>query len=303
MTNKQNIKIAILNYPDSLQSAIYGLLEMFILANRIIDKEFVVDILTNFDIPNESYYTAIIIPPSISSKYYINPEEEIKKCILDQNNKNVIICSACAGTFILASTGLLNGKKATTHWELESTFNEMFPKVILDIDQTVINEQNIITAGGLMSWIDLGLYLISKLTNTSVMRKLGKQLVIDTGKRKQKYYQMFLPKFEHNDENIIKIQNYLEENYYKEINISDLPNIVFLTPRTFLRRFTKATGLRPNDYLQKLRIQKACELIESSDYSFEVISYKVGYEDISSFRKIFIRITGLTPKAFRKRFV
>lgn len=158
-------------------------------------------------------------------------------------------------------------------------------------------------AGGMMSWLDLGLTLVETLVSPYIARQLGKLLVIDTAGREQRYYRQFSPIFTHGDSVILRAQKTIQSNYQQGKKISALANDLCLTERTFLRRFVKATGFKPSEYIQRLRIQKACNLLETTQRSFELIANDVGYENTSACRKIFVRIIGLTPRAFKKRFV
>ncbi len=154
-----------------------------------------------------------------------------------------------------------------------------------------------------MSWLDLGLALVEKLASPYVSRQLGKLLVIDTAGREQRYYQQFSPVFTHVDSVILRAQKSIQSRYRHAVKVSELAKESCLTERTFLRRFVKATGLKPKVYIQRLRVQKACDLLETTQQSFETIANNVGYEDTSACRKIFMRVMGLTPRAFKKRFV
>ncbi len=300
------MKIAIIDYPDAMKSAVLGLQEMFLMANRIceeqkITKQFEVEILIPGKIGDQKY-SAILLPPSLESEYYLKPSKDLTDWLKEKHNEGSILCSACAGAFIIASTGLLNGRNATTHWGFINLFSKMFPDIKLDTNKILINDSDIITAGGMMSWMDLGLELVAQFTKPIIMRQLGKTLVIDTGQREQRYYQQFLPKFDHGDKTILSVQRKLQSEYQKPTKVSELAKFSHLTERTFLRRFVNATELKPNEYLQKLRIQRACDLLENTNDSFESIANIVGYEDFSSCRKIFVRIMGLTPREFRNRF-
>ena len=153
-----------------------------------------------------------------------------------------------------------------------------------------------------MSWLDLGLELVAQFTHPSIMRQLGKTLIVDTGSREQKYYQSFVPKLDHGNKAILKVQHYVQTHFAGAISISQLAELACLSERTFLRHFVQATGIKPTEYLQRLRIQKACDYIETSTSTFDTISMDVGYEDNSAFRKTFRKITGLTPSEFKKRF-
>ena len=126
---------------------------------------------------------------------------------------------------------------------------------------------------------------------------------MDTGRRAQSYYQQFIPNKQHGNHAIRNTQDYIEENYSKRIKISELADICHMTERSFLRRFHQLLGLTPTEYIQKYRIQKACDQLERTGKSFEQISMEVGYENSSACRKIFVRIIGITPKQFRQRFV
>ena len=301
-----------------MQSAVLGLKETFTLANNICEKtklrlNFLIEIYTTDEIlqnqnrqqqkNRQPQLHVIIIPPSINGDYYLKPDQAILDWLHKHHARGGVVCSVCAGTFILAATKLLQNREATTHWGLTTEFMEHFPQVLLNTNKILINDGDIITAGGLMSWMDLGLELVAQFTNTGVMRKLGKTMVIDTGQREQRYYQSFSPKLDHGDANILNTQHFIQANYNQPVSIATLSRLCSLGERTFLRRFVKATGIKPIQYLQRIRIQKACDLIESTNNTFDVISLKVGYEDSSAFRKTFVKIIGLTPKEFKNRFV
>ncbi|MEZ9706491.1 GlxA family transcriptional regulator [Vibrio breoganii] len=277
------IPIAIYQYPDALKSAIYGLEEMFRMANLICEKqqiearfEPVIIDSTNQDKHN---WTVIILPPCGQSDYYQAPQPELIDWLQQQHARGAIIASACAGAFILAATGLLNNRAATTHWSFAEVFRQQYPDITLDTHKILIDHSDVITAGGMMSWLDLGFQIVSKYSSLVVMRQLGKALVIDTAPREQRFYQQFNPSFNHGDQIIVSIQQSMNTNHHKPLAIQDLAEHFNLTERTMQRRFLKATGLNPNQYLQKLRIQKACDLLEGSKYSFERIANQVGYEN------------------------
>lgn len=302
----KKIPIAIYQYPDSLKSAIFGLEEMFQLANQICETQqievrfepIIID-STNKDKQN---WTVIILPPSGLSDYYQTPDPKLIAWLQRQHSRGTIIASACAGAFILAASGLLNTRSATTHWSLAKSFRQRYPHISLDSNQILIDHSDVITAGGMMSWLDLGFQLVSKYSSLVVMRQLGKTLVIDTAPREQRFYQQFNPSFTHGDQVIVSIQHSMNIHHHKPLAIQGLAEHFNLTERTMQRRFFKAMGLNPNQYLQKLRIQKACDLLESTTDSFERIANQVGYENTSACRKVFIKTMGLTPREFRVRF-
>lgn len=306
------LKVAILALPGCLTSAVFGLDEMLQLANKFMQdkvkesqnlQRFDVEQLAITEIGADQNYGLVIIPPSIDTQFYLRDNPELQAWLKRQHGQGAIICSACAGAFILAAAGLLDHRRATTHWGLVDEFKHQHPRVKLDIDKIMVNDGDIITAAGMMSWVGLGLELVAQFCHVSIMRQLGKHLVIDTGSREQRYYQQFLPKRDHGDQPILNIQSRLQTDYGQPISVVGLAQEACMGERTLLRRFVKATGLKPNEYLQKLRIQKACDLLESTPLSFDVIAHSVGYEDVSACRKAFTRITGLSPSAFKKRFI
>jgi len=303
------IYVVIINYPNALQSAVQGLNELFLLANKIVienqlDMQFNVDIVQpDSDLTNIGKSDLVILPPNLDGDYYQTPQPKLLTYLNDAHNNGSILCSACAGAFILAKTGLLDNRIATTHWLLADIFNESFPKITLKIESLLINDGDIISAGGLMSWIDLGLEIVAQFTRPHIMRALGKYLIVDTGKREQRYYGSFTPKFDHGNQQILQVQHYIQTNYEQSLNISLLAGLACMTERTFLRQFTHATTLKPIQYIQRIRVQKACELLESTTNSFEQIAFTVGYDDVNSFRKVFMKIIGLSPSAFKARFV
>ncbi|WP_286236982.1 GlxA family transcriptional regulator [Neptuniibacter halophilus] len=307
------LKIGIVHYPGSLLSAVQGLSEQFYLANHICQQQgmeavFSTQICDSQSIPGWcedglNGLNVVILPPCLDDSYYANPDPALLGWLQAQHRQGAIICSVCAGAFVLACAGLLDGRKVTTHWALSDRFVSAFPQIELDTNKLLINDGDIITAGGLMSWVDLGLELVAQFSNSQIMRKLGRYLIVDTGPREQSYYQSFTPKLDHGDQAILKAQHQLQREFQQTVVIRHLAELTHLTERTFLRRFVKATGLKPTQYLQQLRIRKACELIESGSGSMEKIASEVGYEDLSAFRKTFHKITGQTPREFKKRFV
>ncbi|MGL5334789.1 MAG: GlxA family transcriptional regulator, partial [Enterovibrio sp.] len=208
----------------------------------------------------------------------------------------------CAGSFMLAAAQILHKRPITTHWGLADAFMQQFPQQPLKTDALLIDHGDVISAGGLMSWVDLGLELVARFTNAQVMRSLGKILVVDTAEREQRFYQQFTPSFLHGDSAIEKLQAWLAMNLSLPITLMQLSQQGAMTERTLIRRFTKATSYTPYEYLQRLRVQRACELLEASKASFSQIASQVGYDNSAACRKAFVRIMGLTPSAFRQRF-
>ena len=309
------MNIAIINYPHALQSPVYGLYELFEMANSLCApaKAIHCQMLTLDQLvgdagpkPNAGAaggYDYVILPPAIKDDFYLNPSSALLNWLKDQHHKKARLCSACSGAFILAKAGLLDQRTATTHWGLVQKFKQAFPLVPLNSHKILINDGDVITAGGVMSWLDLGLEIVALHAGPSVMVQLGKHLVVDTGYRAQSYYEQFNPRFDHGDEGILNAQTFLDEHYHAKFKMAELAAMGHMSERSFLRRFQQGTGFKPTEYIQRLRIQKACDQLERSKKSFDAIALEVGYEDSSACRKVFVRVMGLTPKAFRQRFV
>jgi transcriptional regulator GlxA family with amidase domain len=208
----------------------------------------------------------------------------------------------CAGAFLLAETGLLAGRPATTHWALREAFAARFPEVRLDTDRLIVDDGDLITAGGVMAWVDLGLRLIERYLGPSVMLATARFFLVDPGGREQRFYSPFAPVLTHGDAAVLKVQRWLQVRGGDRVSLEAMARKAALGERTFLRRFQKATGLTPIVYVQHLRVGKARELLEASDHSIDEIAWQVGYEDTGAFRKVFQRVMGLTPGEYRRRF-
>lgn len=303
------LRISIVDYPGALQSAVHGLKEIFLFANNIMAEEeseltFSVCIVQPDHLASSTHNgQVVILPPSAEGDYYLQPHSSLLQYLHQAHQEGAILCSACAGAFLLARAGVLDGRVVTTHWQFADKFRAAFPHTTLESESLLINGGDIISAGGLMSWVDLGPEIVAQYAKPHIMRKLGKFLIVDTGKREQRYYESFLPKFDHGNKAILQVQHHIQAHYHQPMTIPLLASQACMSDRTFLRQFTQATTLKPTQYLQRVRVQKACELLETTTQSFEHIALSVGYEDANSFRKVFLKVIGLCPSAFRARFV
>ncbi|MCW4629141.1 MULTISPECIES: GlxA family transcriptional regulator [Marinomonas] len=308
----KHYQIAVLAYPHCLLSAVYGFAETFELANEACEEaglevRITTHILYEANLLNKQAtqqpYHAVLLPPSLEKASYSEKNASINDFLIAQHRQGAMLCSACAGAFFLAYTGITDKRLMTTHWALEGLFKERFPQQAMDTSKILINQGDVISAGGMMSWVDLAMELVQALMNANIVRQLGKTLVIDTGKREQRYYQQFQPNFDHGDAAILAVQHHLQGHFAELQRTESMAALAKLTPRTFLRRFAKCTEFNPNEYVQRLRIQAACDKLEETTLPFESIALQVGYDDVGSCRKAFQKIMGLTPSAFRQRFV
>ncbi|WP_242125706.1 GlxA family transcriptional regulator [Sphingobium sp. Sx8-8] len=243
-----------------------------------------------------------LIPGRLSGPPGIEESAPYARWLLDRHAQGATLASNCGGAFMLAATGLLNGRPATTHWLFAESFRARFPDVRLDCDRMVIDDGDIITAGGLMAWTDLGLRLVDRLLGPTVMLDTGKFLLVDPAGREQRHYARFVPRMTHGDEPILKAQHWLAGHETKAISVRDMAARIGMEERTFQRRFKAATAMTPIEYVQHLRVARARELLEFTRRPVDQIAWSVGYEDAAAFRKLFHRLIGLSPGDYRQRF-
>jgi transcriptional regulator GlxA family with amidase domain len=219
-----------------------------------------------------------------------------------QHARGACLSSVCAGSFMLAQTGLLDGRKATTHWSLAGQFSDSYPRVRLQPQKMLIDEHDLITAGGVTAYFDLALHLVRRFGSADLAAGCSKFLLIDPRRSSQSPYQAGQFRKSHADAAVLALQEYLEHHFGDHLSLEQMGRIAGLEQRTLLRRFRKATGDSPVLYLQRIRIEAARRHLELSQDSIEEIAWKVGYEDGSSFNRLFKKITGMSPGGYRKKF-
>ncbi|WP_340680048.1 helix-turn-helix domain-containing protein [Paraglaciecola sp.] len=212
------------------------------------------------------------------------------------------IASNCSGAFFLAEAGILNGKEATTHWGYAELFRKRYPEVKLCAEKLITSQHNIYCAGGGMAWFDLALLLIERYCGHDVATTTAKAHVIDLSRGEQAAYASIRAKKYHQDPDVLFVQEWLEANYVNPVQIGHLCELVNLTSRTLNRRFKQATEQNPLEYLQILRIEAAKKLLEKSHDNAQRIVNHVGYDDLSSFTRLFKKHTGLSPSQYAKKF-
>ncbi len=212
------------------------------------------------------------------------------------------IASVCTGAFLLAATGLLDGKTATTHWAFADDFRKLFPSVNLRPERIITDEGQLFCSAGFTAGMDLSLYLVEKYCGLKVALESAKAMVYDFNRASQSPYSVFRSLKNHNDTAILRIQAWIENHYSEKLYYPELSEQFGLTKRTLERRFHAATGVTPLQYIRKIRVEASKRLLEESKKSFEEITLEVGYGDGGFFRKVFVEETGLKPMAYRQRF-
>ncbi len=248
--------------------------------------------------------TDLIFIPAISGdiKYALEKNKKFIPWIVEQHNKGAEVASLCIGAFLLASTGLLNGKKCSTHWLSANEFREMFPEVDL-VDGSIISEENgIYSSGGANSYWSLLLYLLEKHTSRETAILASKFFAVDIDRDSQNKFMMFKGQRNHKDLAIQKVQDYIENNIDEKMTIEELAAIAALGRRSFERRFNEATNNTPIEYIQRVKIEAAKRSLETSRKNINEVMYDVGYTDTKAFRDLFKKITGLTPIEYRNKY-
>jgi len=214
---------------------------------------------------------------------------------------NEIACT-CTGTFLLAETGLLDGKRATTNWLFAEIFKRKYPKVNLQINRLLTSDDGLFCTGASTAFMNLCLYLIEKHGSPALASRCAKILLVDMNRQTQAPYIVDDFWKHHADEQILKAQEWMELKYTDKISIDAVAKRFGIGSRHFKRRFKNATGETPLHYLQRIRIEKAKQLLENTQENINEITWQVGYEDVNSFRRLFIKHTGLSPKNYRNKF-
>ena len=212
------------------------------------------------------------------------------------------IASLCIGAFLLAETGLLNGKKCSTHWAYINEFRERYPDVEVEDGAIITEHDNIYSSGGASSLWNLLLYLVEKFTDRETAIMISKYFALDIGRENQSQFAIFRGQRNHVDTGIQEVQNFIEKNYFDRITIDSLASLINTGRRTFERRFKEATNNTPIAYIQRVRIEAAKKFFEASRKNVSEIMFDVGYTDTKAFREIFKKITGLTPIEYRNKF-
>jgi len=212
------------------------------------------------------------------------------------------IASLCLGAFLLASTGLLKGRKCATHWLAENDFKRMFPDVTLVTEKIITDEQGIYSSGGAFSYLNLILYLIEKYAGREIAVLSAKVFAIELDRQNQLSFTIFQGQKTHEDEPIKKIQEFIENNFSEKITIDQLAEMQAIGRRNLERRFKKATANTIVEYIQRVKMEAAKVSLESSRENVNEVMYKVGYTDTKAFRTTFKRITGLSPIQYRAKY-
>jgi transcriptional regulator GlxA family with amidase domain len=248
--------------------------------------------------------TDLIIIPSLNHNY----QKSLKKNALlidwiqQQYNKGAEVASICTGTFLLAASGLLDGKNCSTNWAVAESFRTIFPAVNLQIDKLITDENGIYTNGGAFSFLNLIIYLVEKYYGRETAIYCSKVFQIEMDRQSQSPFIIFKGQKSHGDDVVEQAQSYIEGHWDEKISMEQLSARYAVGRRNFDRRFIKATGNTPLEYLQRVKIEAAKKAFEATRKTVNEVMYDVGYADAKSFREVFRKITGLSPLEYRSRY-
>lgn len=223
----------------------------------------------------------------------------IKKQRIENNAE---VASLCVGAFLLAETGLLDGKSCATHWMFAELFQSMYPKINLLKEKVISEDNGIYSSGGAYSFLNLLLHLVEKYNGREVAIWCAKLFEIEIDRYNQNQFVIFNGQKDHADDSIKKAQHYIEDNFGDKISVEDLANKFAISRRNFVRRFKKATANTPLEYIQRVKVEVAKKNLESSEQNVNDVMYSVGYNDNKAFRDVFKKHTGLSPLEYRNKY-
>ena len=321
------MKIGVLNYKDAVPTSVTGPADIFAALMRTyprvtgkqLETEISIDFISEkknvfyrkpfngrelIELSKKDKYDLIIIPAMFSNRIeeVVAKQENLIDWLKKQYKRDTELASICVGSFLLAATGLLNRKRATTNWMFADLFRKKYPEVILEDDKIIVDQGRIYSCGGAFSFTTFMIYLMEKFCGHEVAITASKILMINMHQQSQTSFSIFQFQKDHADDAIEKVQQFMEKNYNKAIIMSEMAATVNMSPRNLIRRFEHATGNTPLEYFQRLRIENAKKLFENRNDGIEQVAMKCGYEDISFFRKVFKRHVGMTPRDYKEKY-
>lgn len=248
--------------------------------------------------------TDLLIIPSLSHDYdnILKENKALITWIREQYKNGAEIASICTGAFLLAATGLLEGKSCSTHWNAATGFKRLFPNIKLHVDKLLTVDRGIFTNGGAYSFLNLMLFLVERYFDRQTAIYCSKIFQIDIERNSQSPFSIFQMQKNHGDELVCKAQAYIEENLSDKISFEELASDLATSRRNFDRRFIRATGNTPLEYLQRVKVEVAKSTLEKGRKSIFEVMNEVGYSDDKAFREVFRKVTGISPLEYRNKF-
>lgn len=317
---RSTVELGVLIYQCAQLAAVHGLTDLFGVANRIAAEHDSAQLpllrVSHWQVdahgtPARTFDShpgpdqpmmAVLVPPSIAEFTEDQAPPALLEWLRLQHAGGTVLGGVCIGSIMLARSGLLDGRSATTHWSSAKSFAASYPAVRLEADKPIVDDGDLITSAGLMAWSELGLRLVDRLMGPSVAADTARFLVIEHSASASQCGSNFAPLLRHGDGAVLKVQHWLQASGAVDVSVAAMAQEANLEERTFLRRFRNATGLKPTEYCQHLRVGKARQMLEFTNGTIDHIAWTVGYQDPGAFRTIFKKITGLSPSDYRNRF-
>jgi transcriptional regulator GlxA family with amidase domain len=248
--------------------------------------------------------TDLVIIPALSGdiRTALDMNSEFIPWIITQYNKGAEVASLCSGAFLLAATGLLNGKECSTHWLSANDLRSMFPEVSIAEGNIVSEVDRLYSSGGASSYWNLLLHIVEKHAGRELAIRAAKFFAIEIDRKTQSPFIMFNGQKKHEDEPIKQAQEYIEKNFGEKLSVEDIASRFAIGRRHFIRRFKKATNNTPSEYIQRVKVEAAKKELENSPLNIIQVMYTVGYNDIKTFRTVFKKITGLSPLDYKHKY-
>lgn len=267
------------------------------------------DIASSIPLPVHKYATApqadIIFIPAFAAGQLPSALEQnapLVPWLAMQNARGASLASCCTGAFLLALTGLLNGKTATTHPDTTAIFEQLFPEIHVSADEVVTDHDTLYTSGGATSSFILMIHIIRKYCGHEMAIRIANFFAIDPDRIRQTCFKTFSPEYEHGDELVREAQNRIHATFQEAKTIDTILSGIPASRRNLIRRFKAATGLTPQHYLQSIRIEAAKKELRQSNSGITEAMLNAGYNDIKSFRRTFVQHVGLNPKDYRQKY-
>ena len=315
-------EIGIVDYPGAQVACILGLTDLFGIASAIaLDQRRAGQSalrvthwkpIDSFDANLSCVYDSaprgspqprtLIIPPTMVNLPHPDIPAGVVSWVRNRHAAGITLVSLCSGAFILAETGLADGRAVATHQICAKALATRFPKIVVDTSRRLIDHGDIITAGGFLSWVDLGLLLVDRFLGPAVSAETARIVLADPAADEARYFTGFAPPRTHGDRAVLKAQEWVHMRDGRGVSLAAMAAAAGLQRRTLLRRFASATGMTPIEYCRSVRIARARELLEGGNTSQKQIAQSLGYKDVASFARVFRKAVGAAPGAYRKRF-
>jgi transcriptional regulator GlxA family with amidase domain len=322
MSGSATHEIGIVNYPGAQAACILGLTDLFGIASAIAfdqRRSGQVSLRVTHWKPTDSfdadfscvYDTAplgrprprtLIIPPTMVDLPDPDIPAGVVTWVRNRHAAGARLVSLCSGAFILAETGLVDGRSVATHQICAKALAKRFPKIVVDTNQRIIDHCDIITAGGFLSWVDLSLFLVERILGPAIRAETARFALDNPAAGEARYFSGFAPPQAHGDRAVLKAQEWVHMRDGRGVSLAAVATAAGLERRTLLRRFASATGMTPIEYCRSVRIARARELLEGGETPQKEIAESLGYKDVASFTRAFRRVVGSAPGAYRRRF-